>query len=121
MEGNDQYGRKKKLVQLCYSRRENFHRHSQESTAKRQKRQFLQKSASNLLKSRAAVSVEENTISTESALLFVVTFNENSLPFLRFLDYSYWPVRDLELVLRDAANVHTGEETALNLMVLEDV
>ena len=40
---------------------------------------------------------------------FVVTFDENSLPFLRFLDYSYWPVRDLELVLRDAANVHTGK------------
>ena len=35
-----------------------------------------------------------------------------SSPFLRFLDYSYWPVRDLELVLRDAANVHTGKKTA---------
>ena len=46
------------------------------------------------------------------ALLFVVTFDENSSPFLKFLDYSYWPVRDLELVLRDAANVHTGEKTA---------
>ena len=60
----------------------------------------------------------------ESALLFVVTFDVNSSPFLRFLDYSYWPVRDLELVLRDAANVHTGKKKllgCLNLMVLEDV
>lgn len=40
------------------------------------------------------------------------TFDENSSPFLRFLDYSYWPVRDLELVLRDAANVHTGKKNA---------
>ena len=38
-------------------------------------------------------------------------FDENSSPFLRFLDYSYWPVRDLELVLRDAANVHTQKKT----------
>ena len=60
------------LVQVCYYMTRDFHRHSQESTAKRQ---FLQKSALNLLKSRAAVSVKENTIWTESALLFVVTFD----------------------------------------------
>ena len=57
---------KKILVQLCYyMTRDFFHRHSQESTAKRQ---FPQKSASNLLKSRAAVSVKKkynlNGIST---------------------------------------------------------
>ena len=46
------------LVQLCYHMTREFHRHS-ELTAKRQ---FLQKSDSNLLKSRAAVSVKENTI-----------------------------------------------------------
>ena len=79
----------------------------------------------NLLKSRPAMSVKENTIQTESELLFVVTFDENSSPLLRFLDYSYWPVRDLELVLRDAANVHTGKKTArlfksdLNWLVLQ--
>ena len=56
------------------------------------------------------MSVKENAIKTESALLFVVTFDENSSPILRFLDYSYWPVRDLELALRDAANVHTGKK-----------
>ena len=59
LESNDQYGRKKNLVQLCYYMTREFHRHSQESTARRQ---FLQKSASNLLKSRGAVSVKENTI-----------------------------------------------------------
>ena len=48
----------------------------------------------------------------KSALLFVVTFDENSSPFLRFLNYSYWPFWDLELVLRVAANVHTGKKTA---------
>ena len=44
--------------------------------------------------------------------------------FLRFLDYSYWPVRDLALVLADAANMSTPEKKplgCLNLMVLEDV
>ena len=71
------------LVELCYYMTGDFHRHSQESTAKRQ---FQQKSPSNLLKSRAAVPVKENTIWTESALLFVINFGENSLPFLRFLD-----------------------------------
>ena len=51
LESNDQYGRERILVQLsCVNiRRVNFHRHSQESAAKRQ---FLQKSASNLLKVR---------------------------------------------------------------------
>ena len=47
------------LVQLCYYMTREIHRHSQESTSKRQ---FLQKSAANLLKGRAAVSVNENTI-----------------------------------------------------------
>ena len=41
---------------------------------------------------------------------FVVTFDVNSSPFSRFLDYIYWTVRDLELVLRDAVNVHTGKK-----------
>ena len=36
--------------------------------------------------------------------------HENSSPFLRFLDYSYWPLADLELALRDAANVQTGKK-----------
>ena len=45
------------LVQLCYYMTRDFHRHSQEPTAKRQ---FLQKSASNFLKSRAAVSVKKS-------------------------------------------------------------
>ena len=43
------------------------------------------------------------------------------LAFLRFLDYNYWPVRDVELALRDAANVHTGKKKplgCLNLIVL---
>ena len=106
-----QYGRKKNFstVVLLYDE-SIFIDILKISTAKRQ---FLQESASNLPKSRAAVSVnslvKENTISTESALLFVFTFDETSSPFLKFLDYSYWPVRDLELVLRDAANVHTGK------------
>ena len=104
---------KRILVQLCYyMTREFSSTFSRESTAKRQ---FLQKSASNLLKSRSAVSVKENTILTESALLLVFTFDENSSPFRRFLDYSYWPVRDLELVLRDAANVHTGKKKTVRL------
>ena len=54
--------KKNGTVVLLYDERINFHRHSQESTVKRQKRQFLQKNASNLLKSRAAVSVKANTI-----------------------------------------------------------
>ena len=70
------------------------------------------------------MSVKENTIYTKLELLFVVNFDENSSPFLSFLDYSYWPVKDLELALRDAANVHTGKKKplgCLNLMVLVDV
>ena len=71
-----------------------------------------------------AVSIKESTVKSGSAVLFVVTFDEKSSPFLRFLDYSYWPVKDLELALRDAANVHTGKTNplgCLNLKVLEDV
>ena len=47
------------LVQFCYYMTRGFHRNSEESAAKRQ---FQQKSASTLLKSRAAMSVKENTI-----------------------------------------------------------
>ena len=68
---------------------------------------------SKAVKSRAAVSVKEN------AGLFVVTFDENSSPFLRLLDYSYWPFRDLVLVLRDAANVHTGKKKTARLFKSE--
>ena len=48
----------------------------------------------------------------------MVTFDENSSPFLRFLDYSYWPVKDLELAFRDAANVHTGKKDPLGCLNL---
>ena len=77
-----------------------------------------------MLKSRADVSVKENKIKSESAILFIVTFDEKSSPFPRFVDYSYQPVKDFELALRDAANVHTGKTNPLgflNLMILEDV
>ena len=45
----------------------------------------------------------------------VVNFVENSSPFLSFLKYSYWPVKDLELAFRDAANVHTGKKRSARL------
>ena len=58
---NNTAAKKFSTVVLLYEERI-FHQHSQETTAKRQKRQFLQNSDSNLLKSCAAVSVKENTI-----------------------------------------------------------
>ena len=60
-----------------------------------------------------------NGIST--ALRRHFNFVENSSPFLRFLDYSYWPVRDLELALRDAANVHTVKKNTRLFKSDEDV
>ena len=60
----------------------------------------------------------------ESALLFVVNFDKNSLPFLSFRDYSYWPDKDREPAPRDAANVHTGKKNTplgcLNLMLQQE-
>ena len=58
-------------------------------------------------------------LTAESAPLFVVAFDENFSPFLSFLDYSYWPVEDLELAFRDAANVHTGKKRSARLFKSE--
>ena len=53
-------------------------------------REYLQKRVPNLLKSRAAVSVREKLFS-------VISFDDSSSPSVSFLDYRYWPVKDLEL------------------------
>ena len=47
-------------------------------------------------------------------------FDENSSPLLSFQDNSYWPVKDLELALRDAANVHNGKRNLFRLFKSED-
>ena len=111
LESNDQYGRKKNFstVVLLYDERifidilknqqpnVNFYRKVLQTCSHCKRKYNLKK----------------------SALLFVVTFDENSSPFL-----SYRPVGDIELVLRDAANVHPGKKKplgCLNLIVLEDV
>ena len=89
---------KRILVQACY-----YMTREVSSTSSRINRQTsipTEKCLKPAQKPRAAGSVNENTIKTESALLFVVTFDENSSPFLRFLDYSCWLVRDLKLVGR---------------------
>ena len=48
----------------------------------------------------------------------VVNFVENSSPFLSFLKYSYWPVKDRELEPREAANVHTWKKAPLGCLNL---
>ena len=53
-----------------------------------------------------------------------MTFDENSSPFLSFLDYSYWLVKDLELAFRDAAMSTPDKKTArlkmfINWLVLQ--
>ena len=46
----------------------------------------------------------------ESALFCIITFDDNSSPVVSFLDYPYWLVNNLELILRDAVNVHTRKK-----------
>ena len=63
LENNVNTAAKSILVQLCYYMTREFS--STESTAKYQ---FLQKSSSKLLKSRAAVLVKENTITVNARI-----------------------------------------------------
>ena len=48
----------------------------------------------------------------------VISFDDCSSPSVSFLDYRYWPVKDLELAFRDAANVHTGKKDPLGCLNL---
>ena len=118
---------KRNLVQLCYYITREFssafsriNRQTSETSIPTEKCfKLAQKPCGRVVKRKYNL----NGINT--ALRRALQFDENSSPFLRFLDYSYWPVRDLQLVLRDAANATPEKKPLgclnLNLMVLEDV
>ena len=115
LESNDQYGRKKKkkkkIVQLWYYMTREFsstfsriNRQTSETSIPTEKCfKLAQKPCGRVGKRKYNL----NGISTALGHHFRWKL---ASPFLRFLDYSYWPVRDLELVLRDAANVHTEKK-----------
>ena len=92
---------------------------SEQSTAKRR---YLQKSVSNLLKcsikSRAVAWLKEKHL-----LFFVITFDDNSSPFVSFVDYRYWLFKDLELALTEMLQMFTPEKPldCLHLMLIGDV